>query len=78
MPLTKPQISLCVDGADHLWMVLAEDCLEDELRLEYRWCKKCGCLTQVGLGSDQQPVAAVDENGQPYLAAPRILELLTD
>ena len=56
-------------------MIVAEDQAEG-VHLEHRWCKKCGCLTQVGLGPDNQPVIAVDEDGAPHLAVPKILNVL--
>jgi len=74
MALQKPEISICIDGKAHIWMIVAEDAsLGDGSRLEHRWCKKCGCLTQVGFGVDGQPVVAVDEDGSPHLAVPKIL-----
>ena len=78
MALQKPQISVCIDGKAHIWMIVAEDTTQGEAgtRLEHRWCKKCGCLTQVGFGADNQPVVAVDEDGSPHLAAPKILSVL--
>ena len=78
MALQKPQISVCIDGKTHIWMIVAEDNSQGDpaSRLEHRWCKKCGCLTQVGFGPDDQPVVAVDEDGSPHLATPKILEAL--
>lgn len=78
MALQKPQISTCLDGRDHNWLIVAtEDPMAgDDSRLEHRWCRKCGCLTQVGLDLDGQPVAAIGEDGQPYLVTPKILELI--
>jgi hypothetical protein len=77
MALQKPEISVCIDGKTHAWMIVAEDNSRgDGSRLEHRWCKKCGCLTQVGIGSDSQPVVAVSEDGSPHLAAPNILGAL--
>ena len=76
MALQKPDISVCIDGKTHAWMIVAEDkSAGDSFRMEHRWCKKCGCLTQVGLGqgADSQPVVAVDEDGAPHLATPKIL-----
>lgn len=75
MALKKPQITECIDGKAHMWMIVAEDQAEG-LYLEHRWCKKCGCLTQVGPGADGQPVVAVDEDGAPHLAVPKILTVL--
>jgi len=77
MALQKPDISVCIDGKTHSWMIVAEDNSQgDGFRLEHRWCKKCGCLTQVGMGSDNQPVVAVSEDGSPHLATPKILAAL--
>ncbi|MDR0880984.1 MAG: hypothetical protein LBP55_00330 [Candidatus Adiutrix sp.] len=77
MALQKPQISVCIDGKAHTWMIVAEDNSQGpEARLEHRWCKKCGCLTQVGFGADDQPVVAVGEDGTPHLATPKILGAL--
>jgi hypothetical protein len=77
MALQKPEISVCIDGKTHVWMIVAEDNSQsDDYRLEHRWCKKCGCLTQVGIGSDNQPVVAVGEDGSPHLATPKILAAL--
>ena len=74
MALQKPEISVCIDGKTHIWMIVAEDNSSGEgFRLEHRWCKKCGCLTQVGFGADNQPVVAVAEDGAPHLATPKIL-----
>lgn len=75
MALQKPQVTECIDGKAHIWMIVAEDRTDDN-RLEHRWCKKCGCLTQVGFGPDGQPVVAVDEDGSPHLAVPKILSVL--
>lgn len=75
MALQKPQVAECIDGKAHIWMIVAEDQAEG-VHLEHRWCKKCGCLTQVGLGPDNQPVIAVDEDGAPHLAVPKILNVL--
>lgn len=79
MALQRPVISECIDGKAHVWMIVAEDNAPDDpcTRLEHRWCKKCGCLTQVGFVEDNQPVVAVDEDGSPHLAAPKILDALT-
>ncbi|MDL2259795.1 hypothetical protein LJB99_02815 [Deltaproteobacteria bacterium OttesenSCG-928-K17] len=77
MALQKPQVAVCIDGKAHIWMIVAEDTDQgDGSRLEHRWCKKCGCLTQVGFGPDNQPVVAVDEDGSPHLATPKILNAL--
>lgn len=58
-------------------MIVAEDNSQGpEGRLEHRWCKKCGCLTQVGFSPDGQPVVAVDQDGTPHLATPKILSAL--
>ncbi|MCL2029611.1 MAG: hypothetical protein FWG97_04270 [Deltaproteobacteria bacterium] len=77
MALQKPEISVCIDGKTHVWMIVAEDNSQgDDFRLEHRWCKKCGCLTQVGIGLDNQPVVAVNEDGSPHLATPKILAAL--
>lgn len=77
MALQKPQISVCIDGKAHTWMIVAEDLSQGpEGRLEHRWCKKCGSLTQVGFGPDGQPVVAVDQDGTPHLATPKILAAL--
>jgi hypothetical protein len=76
--MQKPQISLCIDGKPHSWMVVAEEPAQsgEITRLEHRWCKKCGCLTQVGISSEGQPVVAVNESGSPHLAVPRILDIM--
>lgn len=78
MAMQKPQISTCIDGKPHSWMVVAEDAVQsgDIVRLEHRWCKKCGCLTQVGISNEGQPVVAVNEAGTPHLAVPRILDVM--
>jgi hypothetical protein len=77
MALQKPDISVCIDGKNHVWMIVAEDNSQaDGLRLEHRWCKKCGCLTQVGIEPDNQAVVAVSEDGSPHLAVPKILAAL--
>jgi hypothetical protein len=78
MAMQKPQISTCIDGKPHSWMVVAEESLQsgDIVKLEHRWCKKCGCLTQVGISNDGQPVVAVNEAGTPHLAVPRILDVM--
>ncbi len=75
MALQKPSISECIDGKDHTWMIVAEDSAGG-VRLEHRWCKKCGCLTQVGFDADNQPAVAVDEDGSPHLSVPKILDVL--
>ncbi|MDR1051819.1 MAG: hypothetical protein LBP95_12270 [Deltaproteobacteria bacterium] len=77
MALQKPLISTCIDGKQHSWMVVAEDAVQngDIVKLEHRWCKKCGCLTQVGISTDGQPVVAVNEAGTPHLAVPKILDV---
>ncbi|MDR1044287.1 MAG: hypothetical protein LBP33_04100 [Candidatus Adiutrix sp.] len=76
MALQKPQITSCIDGKAHAWMIVAEDSSGEGGRLEHRWCKKCGSLTQVGFGADGQPIVAVDEDGTPHLATPKILDAL--
>jgi hypothetical protein len=77
MALQKPDISICIDGKTHIWMIVAEENAPGGTsRLEHRWCKKCGCLTQVGFGADNQPVVAVDEDGSPHLVTPKILAAL--
>jgi hypothetical protein len=77
MALQKPKISDCIDGKAHLWMIVAEENAGDQAaRLEHRWCKKCGCLTQVGFDSAGQATVAVDEDGSPHLATPKILDVL--
>ncbi len=77
MALQKPQISVCIDGKTHAWMIVAEEESQGSaVKLEHRWCKKCGCLTQVGFGADGQPIVAVDEDGSPHLATPKILDAL--
>lgn len=58
-------------------MIVAEDLSQGaDARLEHRWCKKCGCLTQVGFSTEGQPVVAVDQDGTPHLATPKILAVL--
>lgn len=79
MAMQKPQIGLCIDGKQHAWMVVAEENVQagDIGKLEHRWCKKCGCLTQVGISaSTGDPVVAVNEAGQPHLAVPKILNIV--
>jgi hypothetical protein len=78
MAMQKPQISACIDGKPHSWMVVAEESIQsgDITKLEHRWCKKCGCLTQVGIPAEGQPVVAVNESGTPHLAVPRILDVM--
>lgn len=78
MALQKPQISTCIDGRDHSWMIITTEAPTPggDSGLEHRWCRKCGCLTQVGHGPDGMPVAAVGEDGAPYLIVPKILEAL--
>lgn len=77
MALQKPQISDCIDGKPHTWMIVAEENPGDPgARLEHRWCKKCGCLTQVGFDSAGQATVAVDDDGSPHLATPKILDVL--
>ena len=77
MALQKPQISVCIDNKPHIWMIVAEDSQGGpSASMEHRWCKKCGCLTQVGFGPDGQPVVAVNESGSPHLVIPKILEAL--
>ena len=78
MAMQKPQISACIDGKPHSWMVVAEESIQsgDITKLEHRWCKKCGCLTQVGITAEGQPVVAVNEQGTPHLAVPRILDVM--
>lgn len=79
MAMQKPQIGLCIDGKPHAWMVVAEENVQagDINKLEHRWCKKCGCLTQVGISSATgEPVVAVNEAGQPHLAVPKILNIV--
>ncbi|MDR3204454.1 MAG: hypothetical protein LBV23_06885 [Deltaproteobacteria bacterium] len=78
MAMIKPQISSCIDGKPHSWMVVAEESVQsgDIFKLEHRWCKKCGCLTQVGISVEGQPVVAVNETGTPHLAVPRILDVM--
>lgn len=77
MALQKPTIDTCLDGKEHLWMIVCEEAAPGGPadRLEHRWCKKCGCLTQVGYEGDVA-VVATDEDGSPHLAAPRILRAL--
>jgi len=78
MSMQEPGISVCVDGETHSWMIVAEDNSQnDGLRLEHRWCEKCGCLTQVCIGSDNKPAVALNEEGLPYLVTPEILAALT-
>ena len=77
MTLQKPDISVCIDGKDHSWMIVAEGNSQEEgFSLEHRWCQKCGCLTQVGIGPDSEPVVAVGGDGSPHLATPKILAAL--
>jgi hypothetical protein len=59
-------------------MVVSSESVEigDIVKMEHRWCKKCGCLTQVGVTSDGELVVAVGEDGAPHLAVPRILDLV--
>jgi len=76
MALQKPQVMECIDGKAHSWMIVAEDQGEGGKPLEHRWCKKCGCLTQVGFGPDNQPIVAIDEDGSPHLSVPKILGAL--
>ncbi|MDR2339157.1 MAG: hypothetical protein LBF40_03350 [Deltaproteobacteria bacterium] len=80
MAMQKPQISVCIDGKPHSWMVVAEETMsgyDDIVKLEHRWCKKCGCLTQVGITSTGEKVVAVNDVGSPHLAVPRILDIIT-
>ncbi|MDR1040768.1 MAG: hypothetical protein LBR80_11525 [Deltaproteobacteria bacterium] len=78
MAMNKPQISTCIDSKPHSWMVVSEEPVQngDIVRLEHRWCKKCGCLTQVGVTATGDPVVAVNEAGAPHLAVPRILDII--
>ncbi|MDR2198055.1 MAG: hypothetical protein LBR53_01075 [Deltaproteobacteria bacterium] len=79
MAMQKPLISVCIDGKPHSWMVVAEEAMnngDDIVKLEHRWCKKCGCLTQVGITTAGEPVVAVSDNGAPHLAVPRILDII--
>lgn len=78
MALQKPQIAVCIDSKNHSWMAITveEKADQGEGRLEHRWCRKCGCLTQVGFNADGQPVVATNDDDTPYLVNPKILDAL--
>lgn len=80
MALQKPQITVCIDNKTHSWMTVAVEEKVDQdkcRRLEHRWCRKCGCLTQVGfITDDSQPVVATNDDDTPYLVNPKILDAL--
>lgn len=82
MVLQKPLISICIDGKEHSWFVVAENNDLSGLppqgkSLEHRWCQKCGCLTQVGFDTEKKPVVAVNDDGTPHLDIPKILAIIT-
>ncbi|MDR2349630.1 MAG: hypothetical protein LBF41_03240 [Deltaproteobacteria bacterium] len=78
MAMQKPQIGTCIDSKPHSWMVVATEPVNDGdvIKMEHRWCKKCGCLTQVGITESGEFVVAVNEAGEPHLAVPRILDFV--
>jgi hypothetical protein len=73
MALKKPTISSCVDGKDHLWLIVAEEKNEDQPSWEHRWCQKCGALTQVTYDEAGQAIAVMDQNNSHFLMLPKVL-----
>ncbi|MDR1035139.1 MAG: hypothetical protein LBT40_00765 [Deltaproteobacteria bacterium] len=78
MAISEPKIDTCIDEKSHAWMVVSEESVQngDIVKLEHRWCRKCGCLTQVGITASGDPIVAVNEAGAPHLAVPRILNII--
>ena len=77
MALQRPHISACIDGKEHSWFIVATEQATDTNKIEHRWCEKCGCLTQVGRDSEDQPIVALDDDGTPHLDTPKILLVIT-
>ncbi|MEW6267135.1 MAG: hypothetical protein AB1641_29015 [Thermodesulfobacteriota bacterium] len=76
MALQRPNITQCVDGKDHGWMIVTEETDQGGARWEHRWCQKCGVLTQVTYNAQGEPIAVLNEDKTHYLVVPKILSLL--
>lgn len=77
MALKKPTITMCVDGKDHAWMIIAEENGHENGSFEHRWCQKCGVLTQIMVSTDGDAVALKGEDGGDYLVLPKVLAAVT-
>lgn len=73
MALQKPTITVCVDGKDHSWMIVADEFDEKKIKFEHRWCQKCGALTQVVYNRQGESIAVLSGENTPYLMVPRIM-----
>lgn len=74
MKLSKPTVKSCIDGKDHIWMIVNEDTdIVKGTRLERRWCRKCGCLTQVTINKKGEAVVLLSNNKTPHLVMPQLV-----
>ena len=72
MAYQKPNITQCIDGRNHSWMIVSEEEINGT-SWEHRWCQKCGALTQVTYNEEGEAIAVMDDNGNHYLMQPVIL-----
>ena len=73
MALIKPTITSCIDGKDHGWLIVNEETDEAGGHWEYRWCQKCGALTQVTYNDQGQPVAVMNDDQTHFIMIPKVL-----
>ena len=77
MALKKPTITSCIDGKDHIWMIVAEETDAKGGKWEHRWCQKCGVVTQVTYNDAGEPIAVMSANNTHYLLVPKVLDYVT-
>ncbi|MBU2548175.1 MAG: hypothetical protein KKB20_07200 [Proteobacteria bacterium] len=76
MKAQQPTISVCIDGKNHIWLIVSSFALDGGAPAEHRWCQKCGALTQVMIDESGEAVVLTDGNAEPYLVLPKILDIM--
>ena len=78
MDLKKPTIKRCIDGEEHVWLVVNEDTdIISRKQWQRRWCQKCGSLTQVNINVHGEVVALMNDKNKPHLVLTELSKLLS-
>ena len=77
--MIKPTVKRCIDGKEHLWLIVNEDTdIIHNTRWERRWCRKCGALTQVTVDADGKASVLMSgpKGKTPHLVLPQVIQAL--
>jgi len=69
--MAKVSPTICVDGKRHAWKPVWMDA-KPYFYTEFRWCKKCGCITEFTGNDSLRMKRYKEEDGTPYIEIPKI------